>query len=61
MVDMGKGIGFIIHKQGPDVFVDGKNAINSTNSLKMLGKDQHVPFILGRGPNGSQAEEVPLV
>jgi hypothetical protein len=26
----------------------------------MLGKGQHVKFILGRGPNGYQAEEVTL-
>ena len=59
--DVGKDIGFIIQKQGPDVFVHSKNIINLTNSFQMLDKGQHVQFILSHGPKGLQAEKVTLI
>ncbi len=54
-----KGFGFIVNKNGEDIFVHYKDIVS--NGFKTLHENDHVTFILGHGEKGYKAHEVLVV
>ncbi|KTD23679.1 cold shock domain-containing protein [Legionella israelensis] len=54
-----KGFGFIVNEQGEDIFVHYKDIQGV--GFKTLHENDHVSYVLDKGPKGFKAQEVVVV
>ncbi len=54
-----KGFGFIVNSHGEDIFVHYKDI--QSDGFKTLHENDHVTFLLEKGPKGYKAHEVTVI